>query len=210
MPLFQIVLRCVTRPLKAVVHRFARHHSGYHSGRHRHLPIHQSTTYTPPAVGLVCRYVLIAFGIGSSALVPGDAIRPAIPSPLTRVCGAGDDGCPPRGASGMFIGFGDPGRFGFQGATRDGHFGDASQFPLGPPEAFTHLPANPPDPGKPSPPPIDPGTFPRQNVPEPGAVAILLTGILAIGLSQRRTAMATRTLQSARRRSRRLHLPAAK
>jgi hypothetical protein len=187
MPLFQIVLRCVTRPLNAVVHRFARHHSVYHTGRHRHLPIHHGTTYTPPAVGLVCRYVLIALGIGSSALVPGDAIGPAIPPSLTRVCSAGDDACSPSGASGMFSGLGDPGSFGFQGATRDRHFGDVSQFP-----------------------PFELATHPRQNVPEPPAVAILLTGILAIGLCQRRTAVATMTLQSARRRSRRPHLPAAK
>jgi hypothetical protein len=105
MLLSQFVVRCVTAPFRTAVRRPASHHAAHHIGRLGHLPLHRIAAVTRPAFSLACRYVPIAIGLGSSALVPPVAIWapsvPAVASPL--IDGAGNDGGP-GAVPGMFGG----------------------------------------------------------------------------------------------------------
>jgi hypothetical protein len=188
MQLPQFVLRCVRAPLEAVVNRPAHHHVVHHVRRTGRLPIHRIVPRTPSGFGLVCRYVLIATGIGAAALAPPVAMSepfgPVISPPVNS--GAGNFGQP----SDMFGGSGDQRNFDPKDITGDTPFKfvlDAPPVFDNPPPIFTR------DPGPDDTQPIFPGTIippsgasPPTGVPEPPTFALLVTGFLTALLYRRR------------------------
>jgi hypothetical protein len=181
MQLFQLVLRCVTGPFKAAVHRPAYHHVVHHIGHLGRLPIRRIAAYTPSGFGLACRYVAIAIGIGGVALIPPVAMLrpfvPPIPSPPSDGSGAGDYRWPGGG----------PGIFGPQDAPRQALL----VAPVGGPFEFTidtlttsndlsleyTLPIFP---GINTPSGVTSVPTTTQDVPEPPSFVLLLTSVLAL------------------------------
>lgn len=203
MPLLQFVLRCVTGPLKAAVHRPAYHHVAHHIGRLGRLPmIHRIAAQIPKGFGSACRYVPTAVGIAATALVPPVALPasvvPTIPTPLTSGSGVGDYSWS-TGVPAMFGGSDGSDAFGPQDATRQAPFGAAFQSAIDTPAASDDLPpklalalgsddTQPIFPGTNSPPGVAsvPTTPPVQGVPEPPTFVLLLTVLLGVLFCRRR------------------------
>jgi hypothetical protein len=199
--LIQYVLRCVAPP-GAAVHRSTRHHVVHHIGEVARHPIHRIAARTPSGFGSVCRYITVAVGIGTGAVMPPVAASGLLPPPIPLSV-AGDFGPRnsgrPSGVSGAFGGSVGSGAFGPQDTTDQTPFDPPFQFIVDPPPGTGDLSldvvvARVPDDLQPIFPSTNipsavisvPPVPPNQTVAEPPAFGLLLTGFLAILWCQRR------------------------
>jgi hypothetical protein len=196
MQLIQYVLRCVAgTPSRAAVHRSIPHHVVHPIGKVARRLIHR-IAQTPSGFGSVCRYVAIAVGIGTGALVPPVATSGLLPPPVPL--SVPSDFSPsnsgrPSGVSSALGGSVGSGAFGPQGITGQAPFDALFQFIVDTPPGTDDLPLDdvvarvldplqPTFPGMNIPPVVMsvPPFPPNQTVAEPPAFGLLLTGFLVL------------------------------
>jgi hypothetical protein len=130
MQLIQSVLRCLTGPSGAAVHRSTRHQVIRHIGKIGRHPIHRIAAQTPWGFGSVCRYVAVAVGIGTGAGAPVAAsalLPPPIPLSVTGGFRPGNSGWPIGGSS-AFVGWVVSDTFGPEDTTTQAPFDSPLQF----------------------------------------------------------------------------------
>ena len=198
MELLQFALRCVRPPVRAVSHPSTYHRVVHYVGHFRHHVIHHLAKHVPSNMGLVCKLVPIALGIGASALVPPTALGPFVPAgpmlieqgfEVGQQDGSGDSTGIPGGLS-------DLGRFGFQdrgqlaaGTPASPGIGNASALadvpleivvdPSGTQSVFPSVDV---------PPRVTPKitTYSGQSVPEPAGTGMLGIGLIGLFLARHR------------------------
>jgi hypothetical protein len=130
MQLIQSVLRCLTGPSGAAVHRSTRHQVIRHIGKIGRHPIHRIAAQTPWGFGSVCRYVAVAVGIGTGAGAPvatSALLPPPIPLSVTGGFRPGNSGRPIGGSS-AFGGWVVSDTFGPRDTTTQAPFDSPLQF----------------------------------------------------------------------------------